>query len=512
MMFKDEEGKTLIEALMAIIVLVLGVIGTFTTFDGIKQLGMLGEKKQSATRYAQSEIESMRNMGWANLKLNARRRPPRDTRGTVAGGNYAPPSGGRPGSRRRLHPGQLHVDDVREPGPRVLDLRLGERQHLSLRHAVAGREHRVCLRRRAPTTSHHRRGDRQRAERARRSAIVSSSIVIDPTAAPTNATQNANPVTSTGGTSIGASTGTTYYFSDTPTGGTYAAPSANHATRNTIGASGVPDQLRTTVPLTPGSGSATAVSYSTDVPPQSEGGLGLSSSASCAGGSATTAHRWVTPVINSSAAVTATGNAALSMPTSVLSANAGQNKPGKLCIKVYSATLNGSNQVSSSTLLGLLQLPAARLAGRQRAGLVPVPVPGDGHHFEPRRRRATDGRADRRRRHVVRRHGAGLRPPQLRRIDPTGDAVMNTRRAALGAEDGFSMYIVVMTMMVLLTLGAALSVAGHQSSTAVSDDELGVRALQAAEAGAQAAVHRMNLQQPAQDKCITTSVTQPADR
>ena len=86
---------------------------------------------------------------------------------------------------------------------------------------------------------------------------------------------------------------------------------------------------------------------------------------------------------------------------------------------------------------------------------------------------------------------------------------MNTRRAALRAEDGFSMYIVVMTMMVLLTLGAALSVAGHQSSTAVSDDELGVRALQAAEAGAQAAVHRMNLQQPAQDKCITTSVNSP---
>ena len=73
-------------------------------------------------------------------------------------------------------------------------------------------------------------------------------------------------------------------------------------------------------------------------------------------------------------------------------------------------------------------------------------------------------------------------------------------RPALGREDGFSMYIVVMAMMVLLTLGAALSVAGHQSSTAISDDELGVRALQAAEAGAQAAVHRMNLQQPADDQ------------
>ena len=82
---------------------------------------------------------------------------------------------------------------------------------------------------------------------------------------------------------------------------------------------------------------------------------------------------------------------------------------------------------------------------------------------------------------------------------------MKTQRPALGREDGFSMYIVVMSMMVLLTLGAALAVAGHQSSTAVSDDELGVRALQAAEAGAQAAVHRLNLQQPADDKCITTT-------
>ena len=71
------------------------------------------------------------------------------------------------------------------------------------------------------------------------------------------------------------------------------------------------------------------------------------------------------------------------------------------------------------------------------------------------------------------------------------------------------MYIVVMCMMLLLTLGAALAAAGHQSSTAVSDDELGVRALQAAEAGAQAAVHRMNLQQPADDRCITTSVASP---
>ena len=71
------------------------------------------------------------------------------------------------------------------------------------------------------------------------------------------------------------------------------------------------------------------------------------------------------------------------------------------------------------------------------------------------------------------------------------------------------MFIVVMSMMLLLTLGAALAATGHQTTVGVSDDELGVRALQAAEAGAQAAVHRMNLQQPADDRCITTSVASP---
>ncbi len=79
----------------------------------------------------------------------------------------------------------------------------------------------------------------------------------------------------------------------------------------------------------------------------------------------------------------------------------------------------------------------------------------------------------------------------------------------LRREDGFSMYIVIMVMMVLMTLAAALSAAGNQSSTGINNDELGVRALQAAEAGAQAAVHRLNLQQPVDTKCVTTVVANP---
>jgi hypothetical protein len=352
MMFRDERGTTVIEALMAILVLVLGVIGTFSTMDGVKELGMLTEKKQSATRYAQGELEAMRKMGWSNLKLSASPATMNDSRGVVSGGNYTPPNGGtaQPLVIASV-PANCTATTCVSPGPDAWTYgsasgyiyRFITSSHDDLCGAAcpAGTDHiRVTV---AVTVN---------APNGPTTAVVSSSVVVDPAAAPANATQNANPVVSTGGTSIGASTGTTYYLTDTPTGGTYAAPTTPHAARNTIGASGVPDQLRVTVPLMPDSLSPTAISYSTDVPPQAEGGLGLASSTNCAGGSATTAHRWATPVLNASAAVTATGNAAMSIPTSVLPANVGQGKPGKLCINIYSAALNGSNQVSSSALLG----------------------------------------------------------------------------------------------------------------------------------------------------------------
>lgn len=86
---------------------------------------------------------------------------------------------------------------------------------------------------------------------------------------------------------------------------------------------------------------------------------------------------------------------------------------------------------------------------------------------------------------------------------------MSRSRIDLRSDEGMALYLVMMVMMVLLTLGAALSVGGHQSSTAVSQDELAVRALQAAEAGAQAAVHRMNMQQPSPSQCIRTTITAP---
>ena len=90
---------------------------------------------------------------------------------------------------------------------------------------------------------------------------------------------------------------------------------------------------------------------------------------------------------------------------------------------------------------------------------------------------------------------------------------MSIQRPALGREDGFSMYIVVMAMMVLLTLGAALSVAGHR----VLDGGQRRRARRARASGRRGRRAGrgppLNLQQPADAKCITTTaVTRPAER
>jgi hypothetical protein len=198
MMFRDERGTTVIEALMAILVLVLGVIGTFSTMDGVKELGMLTEKKQSATRYAQGELEAMRKMGWSNLKLSASPATMNDSRGVVSGGNYTPPNGGtaQPLVIASV-PANCTATTCVSPGPDAWTYgsasgyiyRFITSSHDDLCGAAcpAGTDHiRVTV---AVTVN---------APNGPTTAVVSSSVVVDPAAAPANATQNANPVVSTG--------------------------------------------------------------------------------------------------------------------------------------------------------------------------------------------------------------------------------------------------------------------------------------------------------------------------
>lgn len=77
------------------------------------------------------------------------------------------------------------------------------------------------------------------------------------------------------------------------------------------------------------------------------------------------------------------------------------------------------------------------------------------------------------------------------------------------SDGGFAMYTVIMAMTVVLVLSAALANGSVATISGVNKDELAVRAFQAAEAGSQTALHRLNLIQPQAAQCVTTAATSP---
>ena len=93
-MKRGESGMTMVETLVAMSILIVGLVGAFGAFDGVRRLGTIAEKKQEASRYAQRELEHMRSLGFAYLYLSSTPANSNDSRGIVASGNYTPPNGG----------------------------------------------------------------------------------------------------------------------------------------------------------------------------------------------------------------------------------------------------------------------------------------------------------------------------------------------------------------------------------------------------------------------------------
>lgn len=77
------------------------------------------------------------------------------------------------------------------------------------------------------------------------------------------------------------------------------------------------------------------------------------------------------------------------------------------------------------------------------------------------------------------------------------------------AEAGFAMFSVIIAMMVVLTVTGALAGGALSTTTGVNTDANALRAFQAAEAGAQTALHRINLIQPETTKCVGTTAGLP---
>jgi Tfp pilus assembly protein PilV len=90
---RAEEGFGMIEALSAAMVLLVGIVSTFLVLDGSRKLTTVSERKEVAVHRAQSELERIRAIPFAQLELDTAPSAPvagdtLDPRLQVSGSDY----------------------------------------------------------------------------------------------------------------------------------------------------------------------------------------------------------------------------------------------------------------------------------------------------------------------------------------------------------------------------------------------------------------------------------------
>jgi prepilin-type N-terminal cleavage/methylation domain-containing protein len=68
---KREDGFTLVEVLVATVVLAVGIAGTITVFVSSKKLTLAAERHEVAVTQAQREMETLQNMSYSQLGMTA---------------------------------------------------------------------------------------------------------------------------------------------------------------------------------------------------------------------------------------------------------------------------------------------------------------------------------------------------------------------------------------------------------------------------------------------------------
>jgi type II secretory pathway pseudopilin PulG len=85
-----EAGMGLIEALVAALILLGGILGTLSVINGSRDLGSVNERKQTAVHRAEQQLEKARAVGYANLAIKTAPGAGTgdDPRAQVSGTNY----------------------------------------------------------------------------------------------------------------------------------------------------------------------------------------------------------------------------------------------------------------------------------------------------------------------------------------------------------------------------------------------------------------------------------------
>ena len=90
---RAEDGMSMVEAMVAIAVLIVGLLATFVVLDGSRELTTVSERKQVAVHRAEDQLERLKTISFARLELVSAPVCPApcsadDPRAQVTGTNY----------------------------------------------------------------------------------------------------------------------------------------------------------------------------------------------------------------------------------------------------------------------------------------------------------------------------------------------------------------------------------------------------------------------------------------
>ena len=375
-----ENGFTLVELLVAIVVLVVGALGITSAFLSSQRLTLVAERGTSIAQRAQSELERLEALPYANLALNAT--PATSTNPSspdfyVAAG---PPATFRwDRSSMTTEPLVVDATNGQVPGAPVAwtDGRLSGFVYDFVTSHTDGGCGSGC-----PTSADYRRVTVEvtlTGAAAPSHPALMSTIVADPTAMPAGSVSNGtqDPLQSqwtscqdsqgvTEPCSSGLANGSpvTWFFYDTPATQTYSAPTASHATHPTVAPTGTCTSSTTSGCPVPDLMGASPPAGSTSPPPplyddSSEqtsdtfaGGRILKPDVGCSSSPSTTDNTkgelWVSAPLSSNTTLTGAGGMSIYTQT----ANSASTS-ATFCVAVYDVPGSIVNLVSGPpTALG----------------------------------------------------------------------------------------------------------------------------------------------------------------
>ncbi len=529
-----EGGFTMVEITVGIFLISIGMMGIATSTDAFQKLISSSSKRTVAAHVAEQEVEQLASIGYKDLVLASNpgsSADPKDPRSGVSGSQYRPSS------------------DAAAPGPP--DQRDQHRRACAPTRSwsedgVSGTVYRFITKNSSGScgTNCPKRVTvavtMNTAAGNKPDPVTTSTVVSE--AQDQNADENtAEPPPPPGPSYV------TFYPTDTkaapPLPGTRVEPSSSHVVHES---DKFPDLMVTDPPPNPSAPASPPLykfSNPLDVYTAAEfpGGRIIRKDSNCDNfGDKNKVHWWVTKPLPTN--VSLTGNVGGTLFTQVL----GQ-LPGNviLCLRVYKVAtplkatgefdggltnLNGKNCAGQDIRVTSEAEPYPESAGNP---IVPRAVSLSGHFLgcnilsyqiaqnqriavamTVRDKRPKDDRAARFPRHPRLRRGGALRPLRLpvhapARDDRTGGSVMTWPTTRMCDERGFASVTALVTMIVMLSVAGAVFSGSVQLSNSSNKDDAGQRAYQAAVAGVNTAVSRLDSLKPTNAQCITNATTPP---